>query len=35
MKIVSIDPGTVNCGYAVWEDGKYTDFEVITYWKWS
>ena len=26
MKIVSIDPGTVNCGYAVWEDGKYTDF---------
>ena len=26
MRIVSIDPGTVNCGYAVWEDGKYIDF---------
>ena len=26
MKIVSIDPGTVNCGYAVWENGKYIDF---------
>lgn len=26
MRIVSIDPGTVNCGYAVWEDGKFVDF---------
>lgn len=26
MKIVSIDPGTVNCGYAVWVDGKFTSF---------
>ena len=26
MKIVSIAPGTVNCGYAVWEDGKFTSF---------
>lgn len=26
MRIVSIDPGTVNCGYAVWEDGKFIDF---------
>ena len=26
MRIVSIDPGTVNCGYAVWENGKYVDF---------
>ena len=25
MRVVSIDPGTVNCGYAVWEDGKYVD----------
>jgi RNase H-fold protein (predicted Holliday junction resolvase) len=26
MKIVSIDPGTVNLGYAVYEDGKLTQF---------
>jgi Holliday junction resolvasome RuvABC endonuclease subunit len=26
MRIVSIDPGTVNCGYAVWENGKYIQF---------
>lgn len=26
MRIVSIDPGTVNCGYAVWENGKFIDF---------
>ena len=26
MKIVSIDPGTKNLGYAVWKDGKFTDF---------
>tara|TARA_B100001027_G_C16234299_1_gene316264 strand:- start:258 stop:725 length:468 start_codon:yes stop_codon:yes gene_type:complete len=26
MRIVSIDPGTVNCGYAIWENGKYVDF---------
>jgi len=26
MRIVSIDPGTVNCGYAVWENGKYIKF---------
>lgn len=26
MKIVSIDPGTVNCGYAVWINGKITSF---------
>lgn len=26
MRIVSIDPGTVNCGYAVWENDKYVDF---------
>ena len=24
MKILSIDPGTRNCGYAVWENGKLT-----------
>jgi hypothetical protein len=26
MKIVSIDPGTRNCGYAVWNNGNLTDF---------
>ena len=26
MKIVSIDPGTVNLGYAVYEDGMITSF---------
>ncbi len=26
MKVVSIDPGTVNLGYAVWIDGSFTDF---------
>tara|TARA_B100000519_G_C14170000_1_gene403400 strand:- start:560 stop:1036 length:477 start_codon:yes stop_codon:yes gene_type:complete len=26
MRIVSIDPGTVNCGYAVWENGKFIKF---------
>jgi hypothetical protein len=25
MRVVSIDPGTVNCGYAVWDDGKLVD----------
>ena len=26
MRIVSIDPGTKNLGWAVWEDGKIIDF---------
>ena len=26
MKVVSIDPGTKNLGFAVWEDGKFTGF---------
>tara|TARA_B100000674_G_scaffold311502_1_gene258944 strand:+ start:5753 stop:6220 length:468 start_codon:yes stop_codon:yes gene_type:complete len=26
MRVVSIDPGTVNCGYAVWENGKFIKF---------
>jgi RNase H-fold protein (predicted Holliday junction resolvase) len=26
MKVVSIDPGTKNLGFAVWEDGKFTEF---------
>ena len=26
MKIVSIDPGTKNLGYAVWENGTFTHF---------
>lgn len=33
MKIVSIDPGTRNLGYAVWDNGKLTDFGSLDLFK--